>query len=84
MPGLQTAYYIIAIVFMGVIFILILALIMTVFMIRAKLNKIEERIQTKVDEATDLAGRSGEILASVGKAAARTAARKIKRSVIGH
>lgn len=84
MPGLQTAYYIMAIVFMGVIFILILALIVTVFMIRSKINKIEERIQAKVDEATDLAGRSGEILASVGKAAARTAVRKIKKSVTGH
>lgn len=84
MSGLQTAYYIIGIIFMGVIFLLIVALIVMLFMIRSKINKIEENIQLKIEEATDLAGRGGEILAAVGKTVAKRTARKVKKSVTGH
>jgi len=83
MSGLQTATDIIAIVFMGVILLLIAAMVAAVFVIRAKIINIERTIQQKVDEATDVAGRSGEILAAVGKTVAKRTAKKIRKSVSG-
>ncbi|HEU5005302.1 MAG TPA: hypothetical protein VFT49_04475 [Candidatus Saccharimonadales bacterium] len=81
MPGLQTAYYIIGIVFMGIILILIAALVIAVFVIRAKVNNIERRIEERINEVSDLTGRGGEILAAVGKTVAKKTAQKIKKSV---
>lgn len=83
MSGLQTATDIIAIVFMGVIFLLIAALVVAVFIIRSKINSIERKIEHKVEEATDLAERGGEILAAVGKTVAKRTVRKVKKSVSG-
>lgn len=63
MSGLQEAFYIIAIVFMGVMFLLIIALVAAVFVIRSKVNKIQYAIETKINTVTSIAERSGEIAA---------------------
>jgi hypothetical protein len=83
MSGLQTATDIIAIVFMGIILLLIAAMVVAIFAIRAKVISIERRVQEKVDEATDFAGKGGEILAAVGKTVAKRTARKVKKTVSG-
>ncbi|HVX58632.1 MAG TPA: hypothetical protein VG964_02755 [Candidatus Saccharimonadales bacterium] len=83
MSGLQIATDIIAIVFMSVVLLLIAALVVMVFVIRAKIINIEKKIEHKVDEATDLAERGGEILAAVGKTVAKRTVRKVKKSVTG-
>jgi cell division protein FtsL len=63
MSGLEQAFYIIAIVFMGVMFILIIALVVTVFVIRSKINKIQKTIEEKVHTVTSFAEKGGELAA---------------------
>lgn len=77
MPGLQEAFYIIAIVFMSVMFILVIALVIAVFVIRAKINKIHHMIDSKVNTLTTLAEKGGEL---AGLAASRVA-RKAKKTI---
>jgi len=63
MTGLQEAFYIIGIVFMGVMFILIIALVAAVFVIRSKVNKIQYAIESKINTVTSIAEKGGEIAA---------------------
>jgi cell division protein FtsL len=63
MTGLQEAFYIIAIIFMGVMFILIIALVAAVFVIRSKVNRIQRTIEDKVHMVTTVAEKGGEIAA---------------------
>lgn len=63
MPGLQEAFYIIAIVFMGVVFVFMLALVISVFVIRSKVNKIQQTIEAKINTVTNIAEKGGEIAA---------------------
>lgn len=77
MTGLQEAYYIIAIVFMGVIFVILIALVIAVFVIRNKVVKIQRAIEDKVNTVTTIAEKGGEIAAL----AAGGAVRKAKRAL---
>jgi Na+-transporting methylmalonyl-CoA/oxaloacetate decarboxylase gamma subunit len=77
MTGLQEAFYIIAIVFMGVIFIILIALVTAVFVIRNKVNKIQRAIEDKINTVTTIAEKGGEIAAL----AAGGVARKAKRAL---
>jgi Na+-transporting methylmalonyl-CoA/oxaloacetate decarboxylase gamma subunit len=79
MPGLQEAFYIIAIIFMGVMFILLIALVATVFVIRSKINKIHDQIENRINMVTNIAERGGEVAAAVVGAAARKAKRAVAR-----
>ncbi|HET7528929.1 MAG TPA: hypothetical protein VFJ84_01720 [Candidatus Saccharimonadales bacterium] len=63
MPGLQEAFYIVAIVFMGVIFVMLIALVTAVFVIRSKVNKIQQAIESKINTVTNIAEKGGEIAA---------------------
>jgi len=71
MPGLQTAYYIIAIVFMGVIFLLLLIGVIAVLRIRAKINAIHARIEERIELVTDLATTGGAVLGTLKKVAGK-------------
>jgi Na+-transporting methylmalonyl-CoA/oxaloacetate decarboxylase gamma subunit len=79
MPGLQEAFYIIAIVFMGVMFILLVALVAAVFVIRNKINRIERQIENRINMVTGIAERGGEVAAAVVGAAKRKAKRAISK-----
>lgn len=79
MTGLQEAFYIIAIVFMGVMFILIIALVAAVFVIRSKVNKIQRTIEDKVHTVTTIAEKSGEIAALAAGGAVRKAKRALRK-----
>lgn len=79
MSGLQEAFYIIAIVFMGVMFILLVALLVAVFVIRSKINKIQQQIESRINMVTGIAERGGEVAAAVIGAAARKAKRAVSR-----
>jgi len=57
--GLQTAFYIVGLVFMGINLILIVALLSAVLVIKAKINRVHEAIDAKVDQAKDLANKAG-------------------------
>lgn len=77
MTGLQEAFYIIAIVFMGVMFILIIALVAAVFVIRSKINKIQKTIEDKVHIVTTIAEKGGEIAALATGGVVRKAKRAL-------
>jgi cell division protein FtsL len=77
MTGLQEAFYIISIVFMGVMFILIISLVISVFVIRSKVNKIQRTIEDKVHTVTTIAEKTGEVAAI----ATGVVARKAKRAL---
>ncbi len=77
---LENTFYIMSIIYMSVMFILIIALVTAVFVIRAKVISIEENIQRKIDELTDFAGKGGELLAKVGTKAARAVSNKVKKA----
>jgi len=78
MPGLQEAFYIIAIIFMGVMFILIAALVGAVFVIRSKINKIHDTIEARVNAITSFAEKGGELAAAATSGIVRKARRAIK------
>lgn len=72
MSDLQTAYYITALVFMGVMFLLLIGLLAAVLALRAKINAIHARIEEKLERAADLAEKGGAVLAGLKKAAQKS------------
>jgi hypothetical protein len=80
MSDLEMAFYIIGIVFMSLMLILLIALVIAVFVIRAKVIAIQRQIEEKIDTVTSIASRSGEIVAKVGARAASRAAGKLKKA----
>jgi hypothetical protein len=79
MPGLQEAFYIIAIVFMGVIFVMLIALVAAVFVIRSKVNKIQQAIESKINTVTNIAEKGGEIAALATGGIVRKAKKAINK-----
>ena len=82
MTDLETAFYIMGIVFMSIMLVLVIALVVAVFVIRSKIVKMQRQIEERIDAVTDIAGKTGEIVAKVGVGAARTirgAKRKISK-----
>lgn len=63
MSGLQEAFYIVGLVFMGVIFLLIIGLMVAVFKIKSKVNRIHDQIEAKVNTAVHIAEKGGELAA---------------------
>jgi hypothetical protein len=55
MSGLETSFYIIGIVFMGIMLILIFALLTAVLVIKAKVNKVHDAVVNKVERAKAVA-----------------------------
>lgn len=55
---LETAFYIIAIVFMSLMLILIAALLVVVLVIRAKINRFQNMLEDRVDQAKSAAGKA--------------------------
>lgn len=79
MTGLQEAFYIIGIVFMSLMFILILALVISVFVIRSKINKIQKHIEDKINTVTSIAEKSGELAALATGGVVRKAKKALNR-----
>lgn len=77
MTGLQEAFYIIAIIFMGVMFILIIALVAAVFVIRNKVNRIQRTIEDKIHTVTTIAEKTGEVAALATGGVVRRARRAL-------
>jgi hypothetical protein len=51
---LQNTFYVIGIIYMGIGLILLIALVIAIFAIKAKINAIQRRIEEKVQVATDI------------------------------
>jgi Na+-transporting methylmalonyl-CoA/oxaloacetate decarboxylase gamma subunit len=63
MTGLQEAFYIIAIIFMGVMFILIIAQIYVAVVIRNRVVKIQQQIEDKINAVAKVAETTGKVAA---------------------
>jgi hypothetical protein len=81
MSGLQEAFYIVGIVFMGLALLLIIGLLAGVFIIKGKINRIHDNIEDKINSVTHIAERSGEIAAIASGTVARSA--KKAKKVLG-
>ena len=57
MTGLETAFYIVGLVFMGLSLLLLIALLIAILAIRAKLHALQRNISHTFDMATDFASR---------------------------
>lgn len=79
MSGLEQAFYIIAIVFMAVMFVLIIALLTMVFVIRRKINKIHDNIEAKINSVTSIAEKGGELAAMAAGGMIRRAKKAVKK-----
>lgn len=73
MSGLEQAFYIMAIIFMSVMFIIMIALVAAVFVIKSKINKLHDKIEAKLDIISRLAEKGGEISALAGSAVVKKA-----------
>ncbi|HET7320736.1 MAG TPA: hypothetical protein VFI84_04095 [Candidatus Saccharimonadales bacterium] len=67
MSDLQTAYYIIAIVFMSVMFLILIGVLAAVLVIRAKVNAIHARIEEKIEQVTGLAEKGSAVIGTLKK-----------------
>lgn len=63
MSGLQESFYIIAIIFMGVMFILIIAQIYVAVVIRNRIVKIQQQIEEKINTVAKVAETTGKVAA---------------------
>jgi len=66
MTGLQEAFYIVGIVYMGISLLLLMGVIAAVFVIRAKIVSLENMVKEKIEAVSSLSSKAVEI---VGKAA---------------
>jgi hypothetical protein len=73
MSGLQEAFYIIGIIFMSIMLLLIIGLLVAVFIIKGKINKIHDNIESKIDSITSIAEKGGELAALAGSGVVRKA-----------
>lgn len=65
MTELQAAYYIVALVFMGVIFLMIIVLLIAVFKIKSKINAVHDAIEHRVDSARQVGHKAGIVLNTI-------------------
>ncbi len=65
MTGLEQTFYIVGIIFMGLMLLLLVALVAAVFVIRAKINHIHKMVDEKINTVSNLVERGGEIAGAV-------------------
>lgn len=67
MTGLQEAFYIVAIVFMGLITLLMLIGVAAILVIRSKISKIQHHIETRLVVAKELAQKGEAVVSTLKK-----------------
>jgi len=65
MPGLETAFYIVGLVFMGLMLLLVFAILTAVLVIKSKINHLHNTINEKVNNVKDAAAKVTAILGTV-------------------
>jgi cell division protein FtsL len=80
MNGLEQTFYIMAIVFMSLMFILMIAIVVAIFVIKAKINKIHQQIDEKIDQLTNFAEYGGALTAQAGKQVLNQAKKAITKA----
>jgi hypothetical protein len=79
MTGLQEAFYIVGIVFMGLMLIFVIAIVITVLKIRSKINRIHDQIEAKLDTVTMVAEKGGALAGLAAKQVARKAKKAMNK-----
>jgi Na+-transporting methylmalonyl-CoA/oxaloacetate decarboxylase gamma subunit len=80
MSGLEQTFYILGIVFMSIMLILVALLLISVIVIRSKVNKIHDRIDEKINSLTNFAEKGGEIAALATGAVAKKAKKAFNKN----
>lgn len=80
MSGLEQTFYIMGIIFMGLTFLMIIFLTITVFIIRSKINHIHNSIESKVNSLTHLAERGGELSAAAGSSVIKEVKKAVRKA----
>lgn len=71
MTGLQEAFYIVGLVYMGVSLLIIIGILVAIGVIRKKVISIENTIKEKLSMVTSLGEKAGEVIGTVKKFAGR-------------
>lgn len=79
MNGLEQTFYIMAIIFMSCGFVFMIATVVAIFAIRARINRIHDRIEERIDYLTTLAERSGELTSLASKTVLKQAKKVLKK-----
>jgi cell division protein FtsL len=68
MTGLEQTFYIMAIVYMGIMFLVMIVGLITVLAIKAKINAIHQQIEDKLHMISSLASIVPEVIGKAKKA----------------
>ena len=71
MNGLEQTFYIMAIVYMGVMFIIMIAIVVAVFAIKAKVHAIQQHIEEKFAAIANIIEAGGKAASAVKKVVTR-------------
>ena len=71
MTGLQEAFYIVGLVYMGVSLLIIIGIFVAIGVIRKKVVSLERTIKDKLGLVTSMGERAGEVISTVKKFAER-------------
>ena len=67
MTGLEQAFYIMAIVYMGIMFLVTIGIVIAIFAIKAKINAIHRQIEDKIHAITAIVHIGEEIIGQAKK-----------------
>jgi hypothetical protein len=67
MSDLQTAYYIVGIVFMGLMLLIGVIAVIALLVIRVKINAIHQRIEDRLGQVADWAEKGTAVLGAIKK-----------------
>jgi cell division protein FtsL len=79
MSGLEQSFYILGIIFMAVMLVLIGLLLISVVVIRSKVNRIHQNIDEKINSLTDIAEKGGELAAIATGVVAKKAKKALNK-----
>lgn len=72
MTGLETAFYIIGIIFMSLVLLIMAGIAVAVIKLTKKVNALHQTIDDKISKFTDIAQKSSTVIGTLKKAAAKT------------
>lgn len=67
MTGLETAFYILGIIFMSLMLLIAVAMVAALFVIRAKINSIHDHIERRLNQVSELAEKGGAVIGAIKK-----------------
>lgn len=76
---LQNVFYVVAIITMSLVTLLLAALIIVLFYIRAKLGEIVNVVEKRLDEAKDIITHPSKMAETVGEAIVDTAVNQVSK-----